>query len=98
MLKWPAEPDVLYTVVLSNIDINSRRNRYNSYRLRSVNDKAGFLYMKTYPQYTVQYEYILEIIYAKILQNINSWPGWVKTVKNREFRDTVSVAESPTPL
>ena len=72
MLKWPAEPDVVYTVVLSNIDINSRRNRYNSYRLRSVNDKAGFLYMKTYPQYTVQYEYILEIIYAKILQNINS--------------------------
>jgi hypothetical protein len=30
MLKWPAEPDVLYTVVLSNIDINSRRNRYST--------------------------------------------------------------------
>jgi hypothetical protein len=27
MLKWPAQPDSLYTVVLSNLDINSRRNR-----------------------------------------------------------------------
>jgi len=27
MLKWPAQPDSLYTIVLSNLDINSRRNR-----------------------------------------------------------------------
>jgi len=27
MLKWPAQPDSLYTVVMSNLDINSRRNR-----------------------------------------------------------------------
>ena len=27
MLKWPAQPDTLYTVVMSNLDINSRRNR-----------------------------------------------------------------------
>lgn len=27
MLRWPAEPDSLYTVVVSNLDINSRRNR-----------------------------------------------------------------------
>ena len=28
MLKWPAQPDSLYTIVLSNLDINSRRNRF----------------------------------------------------------------------
>ena len=27
MLQWPAEPDALYTVVMSNLDINNRRNR-----------------------------------------------------------------------
>jgi len=27
MLKWPAQPDSLYTIVISNLDINSRRNR-----------------------------------------------------------------------
>ena len=27
MLHWPAEPDALYTVVMSNLDINNRRNR-----------------------------------------------------------------------
>jgi len=27
MLKWPAHPDSLYTIVVSNLDINSRRNR-----------------------------------------------------------------------
>jgi hypothetical protein len=27
MLHWPAEPDSLYTVVLSNLDINNRKNR-----------------------------------------------------------------------
>lgn len=28
MLHWPAEPDALYTVILSNLDINNRKNRY----------------------------------------------------------------------
>ena len=28
MLHWPAEPDALYTVVLSNLDINNRKNRF----------------------------------------------------------------------
>lgn len=28
MMNWPVEQGVLYTVVLSNLDINSRRNRY----------------------------------------------------------------------
>ena len=27
MLHWPAEPDALYTVVISNLDINNRKNR-----------------------------------------------------------------------
>ena len=27
MLKWPADPNAHYTVILSNLDINSRRNR-----------------------------------------------------------------------
>ena len=27
MLKWPAHPDSLYTIVISNLDINPRRNR-----------------------------------------------------------------------
>jgi hypothetical protein len=36
MLKWPAEPDALYTVVLSNIDINSRRNRFVKPVLRAI--------------------------------------------------------------
>jgi len=27
MLHWPAEPDALYTVILSNLDINNRKNR-----------------------------------------------------------------------
>ena len=26
-LSWPAEEDALYTVVMSNLDINSRKNR-----------------------------------------------------------------------
>ena len=26
-MNWPAEPDALYTVVVSNLDINSRKNR-----------------------------------------------------------------------
>ena len=28
MLHWPAEPDALYTVVLTNLDINNRKNRF----------------------------------------------------------------------
>ena len=27
MLDWPTEPNTLYTVVMSNLDINNRRNR-----------------------------------------------------------------------
>ncbi len=27
MLRWPSEPGALYTVVMSNLDINNRRNR-----------------------------------------------------------------------
>ncbi len=27
MLRWPSEPGALYTVVVSNLDINNRRNR-----------------------------------------------------------------------
>ena len=27
MLHWPARQDALYTVVLSNLDINNRKNR-----------------------------------------------------------------------
>ena len=28
MMHWPSEQGVLYTIVISNIDINSRRNRF----------------------------------------------------------------------
>ena len=27
MIDWPAEPGALYTIVMSNLDINNRRNR-----------------------------------------------------------------------
>ena len=28
MLHWPANPNSIYTVVMSNLDINNRKNRY----------------------------------------------------------------------
>ena len=28
MMHWPAEPGAYYTIVISNLDINSRKNRY----------------------------------------------------------------------
>ena len=40
MLKWPAQPDSLYTVVMSNLDINSRRNR-----LEQCNHNGGNILM-----------------------------------------------------
>ena len=27
MLHWPAEPGAYYTIIISNLDINSRKNR-----------------------------------------------------------------------
>ena len=31
MIDWPAEQNSLYTVVMSNLDINNRRNRYDNF-------------------------------------------------------------------
>ena len=28
MMHWPAEPGAYYTIIISNLDINSRKNRY----------------------------------------------------------------------
>ena len=37
MMHWPTEQGVLYTVIVSNLDINSRRNRYNVKVFRFLN-------------------------------------------------------------
>ena len=38
MLHWPADPNSIYTVVMSNLDINNRKNRYVfTYRVQNVN-------------------------------------------------------------
>ena len=40
MMHWPAEPGAFYTIIISNLDINSRRNRYIAYHVNLHTEPA----------------------------------------------------------
>ena len=60
MMHWPAEPGAYYTIIISNLDINSRKNRYIFYRHMNYYSGKIVRDLLKLPQYILHFRSLAE--------------------------------------